>query len=385
MRKLFVILLIFNIITNISAQEKRKVFTAYMHNGMIVKNWLTDDFPKRLPTAIVELNYSNQTFGKQNWHRYYGYPQVGISIFTGYLGNQKQFGTPFGLVPTIDFGPLKNGKWDWKLTLGMGFVYFTQPFDSITNPHNILIGSAITNLSFARFWVSREISKNLSFRWGFSTMHASNAHYQVPNVGMNIPVISWGISYQPNITDFEETEKLPFANKRWYVNARFGYGLHEFAETLGPIGTPKYPVYIFSPYMSKRMGHLGQINIGGSIKYYESFFQQNKVLQLLPVEKKQYMVGSLMLGWEFMLNRFSLLTQGLLDVHNPFVIAYDDYMNHRWNYRRFLETWTSSRLGLQYYFWDTEMRKGPNIFIGLFVDANFGEADFVETSVGFRF
>jgi len=80
-----------------------------------------------------------------------------------------------------------------------------------------------------------------------------------------------------------------------------------------------------------------------------------------------------------------LLAQGLLDVHNPFVIAYDDYLYHRWNYRRIVETYTSSRLGLQYYFFDTEMRKGPNVFIGLFVDANFGEADFVETSIGFRF
>lgn len=385
MRAHITILLIFTLIIKVNAQEKTPVYTAYMHNGMIVKNWLTDDFPKRWPTAIVELNYSKQTCGSQNWHRYYGFPQVGISFFTGYLGNQKQFGSPFGLVPTIDFGPLKKGKWDWKLTLGMGLVYFTAPYDSISNPHNILIGSAITNLSFARFWVTREMNENLSFRWGFSTMHASNAHYQVPNVGMNIPVISWGISYQAGESKLLEIEKRPLENKRWYFNARFGYGLHEFAETLGPVGTPTYPIYVFSPYMSKRMGNLGQINIGGSVKYYESFYQQNKLLNLLPFEKKQYMVGSVMLGWEFLLNRFSFLTQGLLDLHNPFVIAYDDYTYKTWNYRRFLETWTSSRLGLQYYFFDTEMRKGPNIFIGLFVDANFGEADFVETSIGFRF
>ena len=386
LKKIFLLQISLLFAINITAQDKPLVYNVYMHTGMIVKNWLTDDFPKRYPSALLELNLSKQSLGSENWHQYYGYPQVGLSIFTGYLGNQKEFGSPFGIVPTITLGALKKEKWDWKLTIGMGLTYFTQPFDSITNPHNILIGSSITNLSFARFWVNRTINKNISARLGFTVMHASNAHYQIPNVGMNIPNFSVGFSYSPTDFSIIEKSKNKISNKRWYFNTRLGYGIHEFAETIKPVGTPKYKIYVFSPYMSKRVGNLGQIDIGASIKYYESFYIKNIELELFPsFEKKYASVGSLMLGYEFLLNHFSLLAQGLLDVYNPFYIAYDEYMTRGKNYRLFLETWTSSRLGLQYYFWDTETRKGPNTFVGLFVDANFGEADFVEFSLGFKF
>jgi hypothetical protein len=380
---LFIIVLIF-IFTQSIAQKSNVVYSVNLHSGMIVKNWLTETFPKRYPSEILEFNFSKQTKGSAAWHYYYAYPQVGISFFTGYLGNQKQFGTPFGLVPTINFGTQKTGKWDWKLSLGMGLVYFTHPYDSITNPYNILIGSHITNLSFARLWVMRPITKKLTAQIGFATMHASNAHYQIPNVGMNIPSLSLGLIYKPDLSETEETIKPEITNRRWYFNARFGLGVHEFAETIRPVGTPKYTIYVFSPYASKRIGNMGQLDIGGSLKYYTDFYKQNQLLNLLAVDKKNAMVGSLMLGYEFMLNRFCLLTQGLLDVYNPFYKAYDDYSGRTKDYRRFLETWTSSRLGLQYYFFDNETRKGPNIFAGLFVDANFGEADFVEVSLGIK-
>ncbi len=376
-----IFLLFFLYAANTQAQNNN--FGFYVHSGMIVKNWLTPTFPKRNPDLLTEFRWAKQTTGNKAWHADFDFPETAVSLFTGYLGNNAQFGTTIGIVPNISFKTLNTNKWHIHFTLGMGFAYFNRPFDSISNPYNILIGSHITNMSFARMWIVRPLTPQTNLRMGFTTIHASNAHYQIPNVGMNIPNLSIGIIYKPLPYTEPDRTKDSILNRRWHLNLRGGIGVHEFAETTKPVGTPKYNIYIFSPYLTKRLGRINNFGVGFNLKYYTAFYQY--ILQNNLFSQHQHLKASVIsffLSDELLMNRFSFLMQGALDVYNPFYIAYDNITQRPWNFSRIVETATSTRLGLQYYFFDTMKHSGTNIFAGLFVNANFGEADFVEISMG---
>jgi len=384
MKKILLLSILLYLSQGLFAQNSN--YGMYVHSGMIVKNWLSPTFPKRNPSFLTEFRWAKQSNGAKAWHKDFNYPETAISIFTGYLGNNQQFGTTLGIVPNISFNTLNTKKWHAHFTLGIGLSYFNRPFDSISNPYNILIGSHITNMSFARLWFGRSINQNLDFRFGATTIHASNGHYQIPNVGMNIPNFSFAFIYKPKQYNNTDSKIDSIYNRKWHFNLRFGYGVHEFAETTEPVGTPKYNIYILSPYFTKRLGRINNFGMGINIKYYTDFYKYLTENNLFNDNSHlKASVVSFFLSDELLMNRFSFLMQGALDLYNPFYIKYDDFKNRPKDWRRFVETWTSTRMGLQYYLFDTMQNTKSNIYFGLFVNANFGEADFVELSSGIVF
>jgi hypothetical protein len=50
-----------------------------------------------------------------------------------------------------------------------------------------------------------------------------------------------------------------------------------------------------------------------------------------------------------------------------------------------LKKYISARLGVQYYFFDPEYCNRSNIYIGAYIKANFGQADFTCMQLGFVF
>ena len=241
-------------------------------------------------------------------------------------------------------------------------------------------------MSFARLWFGRSISQNLDFRFGATTIHASNGHYQIPNVGMNIPNFSFALIYKPEQYGNTDSKIDSIYNRKWHFNLRFGYGVHEFAETTETVGTPKYNIYVISPYFTICLGRINNFEMGLNLKYFSDFYKYLTENNLLNDNSHlKASVLSFFLSDELLMNRFSFLMQVALDLYNPFYIKYDDINQRPKNWQKFVETWTSTRMGLQYYLFDTMQNKKSNIYFGLFVNANFGEADFIELSSGITF
>jgi len=368
------------------SSENAFVHEFKIHNTYVIKNWLADSFPNRQVSQMFEYNIAHQFRGGQYWHQSYKYPQAGLSVFCSRFGNDNELGWGFGLVPNLTFNTLVQKKWNVKVSLGMGLAYFNKPYDSISNPNNILIGSRITNMSYAQLYVQRGITPHLFFTFGLSTIHCSNGHYQIPNVGLNAPGIVLGIKYYPN-RDFYKTipDTIPEANKGIRFNLRLGVGVQEFAQTITPIGTPKYAVYTAAAYLSKQVGRFSNLHLGLSLRYYNGF------THLLEMEgdnenvKLKSSIGSLMLGHEFLMGRFSFLTQAAIDFYFPIYARYAVFMDEKTNFHTFLARVISTKLGVQYYLYDTKKRHSNNIYLGCYVNAHFGTADFIETGIGYVF
>ena len=358
-----------------------------LHSGLVINNYIYfDSFPSRTPSALLELKIGKQTTGTKNWQQYYGYPQVGLSAFTGYLGNNRQLGFLFGLAPNVELNTRNIKKWAIKIKLGLGLAYFNKPYDSITNPYNILIGSHITALAIADFYFNRIITKKLNFEFGLSVLHASNGHTGLPNVGLNMVNANAGFKYyfDKSTTDYMKNTTGQFDNNLRFI-FRIGIGVHKFGNELGPSNSPSYPVYDAAFYLAKQAGTLGSLQLGLGYKYYTSFYE--KIVEDSIYTNHFHLKSSvltLLLAYEFEMGQMSLLAQGGINFYNPFWPEFKRLINEDLTFYKKIEGVISTRLGLQYYFFDKEKFK-KNIYLGLYIKANMGGADFVSIGTGFVF
>jgi hypothetical protein len=221
---------------------------------------------------------------------------------------------------------------------------------------------------------------------GLSALHASNGHYQVPNAGLNVVVLHAGIKYYPykRITHYSRKDIL-VDKGNMKVNMRLGYGVHEFAGTYGPVDGPKYNVYSGALYLSRRFGKVSNVYAGFEGKYYEDYYEYIESNQIF--ENNLHLkatVVSFIAAHELMINRFGLVTQGAIDFYTPFYSRYYYLVGSKKGVFQFVEKYLSSRIGAQYYLFDTEYNNRSNVYLGLFVKAHFGQADFVSMDIGFK-
>ena len=367
---------------------KRYFIDVNLHSGLVINNYIYwDSFPARNPSALIELKFGRQTIGEKRWHQHYGFPQASLSLIAGYLGNSKELGYTIGLVPNMTLNAINQNKWSLKVTLGLGFAYFNKPYDFETNPTNILIGGHITNLSIAQFYFRRILSDNLDLNFGLSAIHASDGHYQLPNVGLNMITAQLGLKHYFNKRPdkFYSDSSIRRINKELNYGVRLGVGMHEFGNELGPVNKGKYPITDIAAYVKIPAGRLGSALAGIGYKYYSSFYE--KIIEDSTFSSNIRMKASvftLFLAYEFEMGRISLLAQGGINVYNPFWRRFTELIEDEWTFYKQVEGLISTRLGLQYYFFDP-VKYQRNAYLGLYIKANMGGADFVSLSTGFVF
>lgn len=361
---------------------------ANLHSGMIINNYVYwDSFPSRNPSALLELQFGKQSIGEKPWQQHFGFPQMGVSLITGYLGNNDELGQTIGIVPNLTLNAKNEKKWSLKMKLGLGFAYFNKPYNDVDNRTNILIGSHITNMSIAQLYYRRMLNEHMDFNFGVSAIHASNGHYQLPNVGANMVNINAGIKYY-----FDKRPKSYYVDTAHIVKSkkiryglRFGYGMHEFGNERGPVNQGKYPITDIAFYLKKPVGKLGNAQVGLAYKFYES--SRVKIIEDSTFSSHinlKSSVFTLFLAYEFEMGQMSFLAQGGVNVYNPFWKRFTELIRDDWTFYKQLEGLISTRLGLQYYFFDTQKFKN-NIYLGIYIKANMGGADFASLNVGFVF
>jgi hypothetical protein len=143
-----------------------------------------------------ELSYIFRTNGKQLWHKYYNYPELGFCALHLYLANPKQLGTLEALYPYTNIR-LNKVKKSWKLNLrlGVGLACVTKPFNITTNNKNNAIGSYLNGFVNLRLAYAVMLSKSWRLDAGIGLTHASNGAIATPNLGLNMATVSMGLGY----------------------------------------------------------------------------------------------------------------------------------------------------------------------------------------------
>lgn len=355
------------------------------HLGYIVKN--SGDVPESINPSSFELNIAVQTNGGKDWHHIFGFPKVGCSFFLWDLGNRKELGQMAGVVPNITFNTQAINWYSPKVNLGLGLAFFNKQYNYDTNPADYYIGSKMTAYAYVSAYIQPSIGRHLNLKTGFMVAHCSNGHYQVPNLGINLPSVFLGITYTPGELPKRFLQRdIAVPENKIRFNIRTGIGVHELAETKGPVLTPKYAIYVNDIYLSKRYGKVSNVQLGIEVNYYNSYY--NYIVNndyFLSQQRLKATVMGFFLAHELMISRFSLLTQGGINVYNQFYNKYSERDGKPDDFKRVTKKIFSTRLGVQYYLFDPKYCTRSNVFIGAYIKANFGQADFLCSQIGFVF
>lgn len=354
--------------------------------GKILNNM--PEMPDRNMSVFGDINIAWQTRGKQIWNQYYKYPQVGLLISAGYLGNKDILGNAISVVPNIS---LRLSNWkrvNVYMMLGLGLSYFTKTYDEIDNEANKLIGTRITNKTMVSFDLNYQVSRKFVLTAGVSASHYSDGHYQLPNFGINIPALNIGVKYFPKTFPKEnyKYDSIVHYNKKLLFNIKLGIGYHEFGSAIKPTGGPKYPIYTATAYLSKRLNTILNFQLGINYNYYTSYY--DFITSQEYYSTNQHFKSSSIIafaGMEFLIGNFGFSGQLGTYLYNEFYKDLQDLrsMGRSWRYQT--SRYVTFRLGAQYYIFDPISSTKFNPWIGAFLKSVGGAADFAEIGIGCAF
>ncbi len=344
-------------------------------------------YPDQGLSGYGEVSLGYKFRGTRHWQTYFRYPQVFCSFLYGYFGNAQVLGSSYGLMPGILLESRNNRRFPVDVKLGTGLSWCNRPYHAITNPDNIVIGSHLTNVTMVAVRYRKTLNSSLALMCGAAFVHFSNAHYQLPNVGLNTLTLSLGLQLYPYRRPLLKSPEgiAPAIDRRVKVNIRAGFGVHAFGSATKPLGGPKYPVWVVNAYASKRVGKISNWQAGVCFTYYSGFYDYITDNDLYDAGRRvRACVASVFIGHEFMVGRVGLLWQSGVNVYNPFQQKYFA-MVYGNNTSTKLKTYWCNRVGAQVYLVHPDRGRRFNAWLGAYIKSNLMTADFVETALGVTF
>ncbi|MEZ4977888.1 MAG: acyloxyacyl hydrolase [Chitinophagales bacterium] len=388
------LILVFIGVQHLSAQSIKSKASPFIEveafYSLLVPNYPSAPKPGNAYASTFSFGY--QTKKDSSWQAYYGYPQTGIQFSYLHVQNQKDYGSQFAFNPFICFNRPFGTKHSLDFKLGLGMAYHTAPYDSIDNPTNLAIGSPYSWYFNANMAYRFVLNKRLHLKFGAGFWHASNGHTRLPNFGQNYGVFGLGLQYYPGeenpYTKYERT-KVDRSKKYYYLRAGLGFGLHEYGGTTEPIGGPKYLISSASLAFGVVFRKYLLVKTGLAYQYYSSY-AHSQIRKEFPsfdgLKQKAASNLILFLGTELMFGHLSFDLQGGLNLWKPYFSSFYDKYEDRSKFDKTMKLLFSTRLGLNLYAINTAKNPKHNFSIGVFMNANYGQADFssIFTQYSFR-
>lgn len=330
---------------------------------------ISPNYPPILHNAkAYQLIYEKKTSGKSHWHSLYHYPRICWVASIWDLGNDEVLGKSFVIQPVFKQTIFHKKNFTLDYNVGVSLAYFTKIFSFNQNPQNTAVGSHLSSTSNIGLAITHTILQKWAYTAGIGLSHFSNGNTSSPNLGINIPAAFVGVSYKiaerqaaPIIKD-----SLPILSKKIYPAFKIAYG---YSEALAPNG-PKYPFYSGSFFLNKNIKPWFRLRAGSELFYSQ---KAKEAMSDLQVEAKSLQNSTwglaVFAGGELLIGHLSLVMQGGPNILQPFQMKYRIY----------------SKIGLQYYPFDTQLRPRKQIYAGVYVHAHAGEADFTEVGIGYIF
>lgn len=251
--------------------------------------------------------------------------------------------------------PSKYINGSFKFALGLG--YLTQKYDAQLNPENRAIGSHINGFMQLGLSVEAHVFSNAKVFAEFGMAHFSNACWQFPNLGINLPYIQYGMGMDLcRIVDYKPKQQLQLP--LWKKSLSLRMGKKEIDLDDDRIFYNALAEFTFERY----------INAQSNLRYSLSYFY-DRTYQFKKFEKLDgYSIGAtseltLSIGYETRFGRWGVLADLGIYVYKP------DFKKKTAYYEG---------IGLSY-----QMNQNYKVILRL--KANKTVADFAEFGLGYTF
>jgi len=234
------------------------------------------------PAMASEFSYIHRTSHSKQWHEDYRQPLIGGTIFLGSVGNNEILGRFVGLYGFVELPFVKYKRYRLDFKFSTGFGYTNRPFDPILNPENVAIGSRVNALMCFAL-KQRWRWKNTGFTMGIDMTHFSNASYQMPNLGINVPFLSLGVQqfFQQNATAHKAREL-----QRPHID--LGLTAIASAKEMRPVGVGRFPVYAGNVFVRKYFGPKGGIEASLDVIYKTGLRSHPSYPDAAPLDPLQF-------------------------------------------------------------------------------------------------
>ncbi len=351
-------------------------------------------FPKTGAQTSLFFSIGNSNKNKtEEWIARLNYPSTGISLGLSGFGNNEALGNAITLMPFLEFDIMPS-KTRLKLNMGLGVSRFSKKFDRLSNRFNRAI-STDYNWSF-RSLLLYDLFKNHPdrLRLGAGYFHQSNGHTKLPNQGLNTFTVSISskIFSENRVVAPKETEHLtPKKTKQYYLSLRTGIGQQILTYDdflLTDIEDYNQPKEVYSLAIGGGLVINKFLKIGGGFHYrfYEHYFdyiKRNKTEPFVNAPFKNATNFGIFFGGELLLSHVGLEFQMGINLYKPFYevdwLLNEEELN--WYYE--IKKHVPARMGLKLYALNTDNQPKHNFFLGATINANLGQADFSELSIGY--
>lgn len=366
------------------------------------------EFPSRNPQYSLFLNFGWSNL-KKPWIPKLQRTVTGISLGYSNLGNNEQLGSAYSLMPFIKFDISKNKRFSALFSLGTSF--FTKEFNEQTNFGNKAISTDFV-WSFRSFFYYKLSEKESPFSIGLGFFHNSNGHTRLPNQGLNSvllavskPLIKTSHSNEINFNrhDSNAFERIS------YLSFQTGYGDSSLSIPFpfNENGLVSRTSIDYGRILNPNI----KLGIGAYYSFYEHYYNYISNNESLVQDGREFeslknnpawnasAVG-ISLNGELLLNHVGIEARVGFNIHKP-AYKIDTRINQGWYFfpREFeiednfplgeldteykLKRTISTRIGLNYYLISTHKMPKHNVFIGAHINANLGQADFTEFTIGY--
>lgn len=362
------------------------------------------NFPKLNPQQSILFSIGTTNY-KSNleWAKQLNFPKTGLTLSYVDLGNSEHLGKAITLVPFIDFNILNRWTSRLNLKVGLGASYFNVMYDSIVNPNNMAISTHFTWAFRSNLYYRLLDKEDYNLKLGLGYFHNSNGHVRLPNQGLNTFLVSVYSELKFNKqleNDLKVDSSSVTSNKisQRYYSARVGIG----KKVLSKYSTDKKDVYAFAVSTGKIINKTFKYGYGFYYRFYEDYYDYIKddeeLVHEMYHEFKEHPVKyasniGIFANGELLLSHIGIEFELGINLYKPaykidWQINEEKYVDHvyqlgelNWYYK--IKKTISSRLGAKFYAVNTNKAPRHNVFLGAFINANFGQADFTELTLGY--
>ncbi|WP_432410413.1 acyloxyacyl hydrolase [Rasiella sp. SM2506] len=366
------------------------------------------NFPEKSTTLGMFVNFGKfQKTNTQEWAYRLGFPKTGIAVGVVDYGNSEFLGQAYTLLPNVEFNILGRSRRSFTMNVGLGGSYFNKKFDAVDNPLNQAVSTHLTWTCRIFFLYKMYESETIQWRIGGGYLHHSNGHTRFPNNGYNsiLGSISAIIGTKKAAYPSEKTSTDFQKTAQYYISPRVGIG----SNILSLVYNDKKEVYTVALSAGKQLNKTFKVGLGFSYHYYEHYYDYIIQNESLVQEGREFANLKDQPTWsasnltlfaegEFLLNHVGLTFMIGANIHKP---AYDidwrinqgwdntprdipeEWMLGEYNSKYKLKKAIATKLGLRYYLFGNEHSPTHNIFAGAAINANLGQADFTEFSLGY--
>jgi hypothetical protein len=320
--------------------------------------------------TTFEVDVWKTADGTRSWHRAFHFPGAGIALHYIPLGNPDQLGNAIGIYPFVNF-PLGKYKRNFKLHMryGWGIGWLTKSFDPLENHKNIAIGSHLNTCFSLRLNGMWTMGNSSYLELGLGITHFSNGAARLPNLGINLPMVSVGYHFKAH-EKYNPATRVPhdykgvatdslLATGKWHISALLVLG----ANDIDPPGGNRFGVANVLTYMMKQASRKHRFGGGIDVMYSQAI--HHKVVYD-SIDVNAGVAGAMQPGVKFCYE----LVLGRVSLPGEFgVYLYSKYKENGPIYNRF---------GIRYL-------AGEHVVLNFTLKTHFAKAEYWETGIGWRF